>query len=258
MDGDVGPGHAKYPQLLQSPQRHLGYNIPVQSSHGRSLRGNTTKTPATRSTNTITYDFETSEHLYVLEADRDIESYPIVNMASCGPTSIQIPNSYGFDASEDSYTKVAEIPQKMRWTRIFPWPRLKHGYTWRVPRKLDDPRPFTVLMPGAQGQTAILPGTRITQLGEILADQTTKSPTATYVRNNIQDRQLPETSSRPIKEISSFFPPPSTFSQPFIKRHLLKASKHVYTRILPRITFSQFALSKCRSFLLLPPSHNLL
>jgi hypothetical protein len=109
-------------------------------------------------------------------------------MASCGPTAIQIPNGYGFDATEDSYTKVAEIPQKMRWTRTFPWPSLKHGYTWRVPRKLDDPKSFTVLMPGAQGQSAIIPGTRITQQGEILVDQTTKTPTATYLTNNIQDR----------------------------------------------------------------------
>jgi hypothetical protein len=81
----------------------------------------------------------------------------------------------------------AEIPQKMRWTRTFPWPRLKHGYTWRVPRKLDDPKSFTVLMPVAQGQTAILTGTRISEQGEILADKTTKTPTATYVTNNIQD-----------------------------------------------------------------------
>jgi hypothetical protein len=43
-------------------------------------------------------------------------------------------------------------------------------------------------MPGAQGQTAILPGTRISQQGEIPVDQTTKTPTATYVTNNIQDR----------------------------------------------------------------------
>jgi hypothetical protein len=76
------------------------------------------------STNTITYDFETTENLYALEADRDVESYPIVNAASCGPTAIHIPKSYGFDTTEGTYTKVAEIPQKMKWTRTFDWPKL--------------------------------------------------------------------------------------------------------------------------------------
>jgi hypothetical protein len=109
-------------------------------------------------------------------------------MASCGPASIQIPNSYGFEHVADTYTKVGQIPQKMRWTRTFQWPRIGHGYTWRIPRKLDDPKAFTILMPGAQGQTAILPGTSITQQGEILVHQTAKTPTAKYLTNNIQTR----------------------------------------------------------------------
>jgi hypothetical protein len=153
------------------------------------------------STNTITYDFETAEHLYVVEVDRDIESYPLVNMASCGPTAIQIPNSYGFDATEDSYTKMAEIPQKMCWTRTFPWPRLKHGYTWRIPRKLDDSKSFTILTAGAQGQTAMLPGTRITQQGEIFGGPDDQDPDG-----DLRDQQhtgqgkLPETSPRPTSD----------------------------------------------------------
>jgi len=140
------------------------------------------------STNTVTYDFETSEHLYVLEADRDLESYPISNVASCGPTAIQIPKSYGFKHGAESYTKIAQIPQKMRWIRTFPWPRLGHGYTWRMTRRIDDTKSFTILMEGALGQEAILPGTRITQQGEILAKHSNKTATAKYLTNNIQTR----------------------------------------------------------------------
>jgi hypothetical protein len=76
----------------------------------------------------MTYDFETGQNLYILQAERDLETYAITNAASCGPLATNIPISTRFNLMEDSYTKLAEIPQNMMCTKTFSWPRLQHGY----------------------------------------------------------------------------------------------------------------------------------
>jgi len=48
-------------------------------------------------TNTVTYDFESGECLYIYLADRDLETYKITSIHDCGPTSQRTPTSTGWD-----------------------------------------------------------------------------------------------------------------------------------------------------------------
>jgi hypothetical protein len=63
-------------------------------------------------TNTTTYDFETSQNLYILLADRDMETYTLTDATSCGPLAANIPISTGFNGTEDSYTNSRKYRKK--------------------------------------------------------------------------------------------------------------------------------------------------
>jgi hypothetical protein len=134
-------------------------------------------------TNVTTYDFETSENLYMLLADRDLERYELVNVGSCGPLAQQIPMSTGFNRVQDSYTKIVQIPHKMKWSHTFSWPRLHHGYMWRIPTNLEDENAFNVLMPSAQGEENVSLANRITQQAE---------PKVSHPRLHIAQPQVPD------------------------------------------------------------------
>jgi hypothetical protein len=60
----------------------------------------------------MTYDFETSQNLYIFLADRDLVTYAITKAASCGPLTTKISISTGFNWTEDNYTKLAEITKR--------------------------------------------------------------------------------------------------------------------------------------------------
>jgi len=80
-------------------------------------------------------------------ADRDLETYHITCMADCGPLGRQTGAADGWHKFADSYTKIAQIPDKMTWSKKFTWPKLRHGYMWHIPYDINDEKIFSTLMP---------------------------------------------------------------------------------------------------------------
>jgi hypothetical protein len=139
-------------------------------------------------TNTITYDFETGQNLYILLADRDMETYILIDNTSCWPLATHTQDRTGFHATENSYTKLAEIPEKMTWTRTFPWPQLRHQYIWEFPHPFNTPAAYTTLMPGAQGMIQVSDHNTITLQQELLVNKLRATDDKIYTANTVQPR----------------------------------------------------------------------
>jgi len=101
---------------------------------------------------------------------------------------MNIPMSTGFNSMEDSYTKLAEIPQKMMWSKTFPWPQLRHGYMWKIPVPVDNIASYNLLMPGAQGETQVNIKNNVSQQEELLTKKLQSISETTYMANTIQPR----------------------------------------------------------------------
>jgi hypothetical protein len=84
-----------------------------------------------------------------LESELTIEVFAAIRQRLL---ATNIPMSTGFNSKEDSYTELPETPQKMMWSKSFPWPQLYHEYMWRIRFAIDNPSAYNILMPGAQGQ----------------------------------------------------------------------------------------------------------
>lgn len=195
------------------------------------------------STNTTTYNFETSENLYILLADRDLEAYTLTDIQSCGPLAAHIPISTGFNSMEDSYTKIAEIPHKMMWSKKFPWPRLHHGYMWRLPIDIQNPDSFNVLMPGAQGEINVNDNNRLTQQEEILTSQLYSLGEVVYTSNTIQPRV-----SYPRMHMAQPKIPDETGIMKFRYAIRMSAETHLLFHLIP-----DHVRNSSRSFSLRPP-----
>jgi hypothetical protein len=103
-------------------------------------------------TNTTTYEFETSQNLFVVLADRTSETFTITAIGDTGPNTLRTNLSETFNNIEDDMTKIAEIPQKNCWEHTWTWPTLDHGYLWKHPSSFATTTEISVLMPGCQGQ----------------------------------------------------------------------------------------------------------
>jgi hypothetical protein len=78
-------------------------------------------------TNTTTYDFETSQNLFVVLADRTSETFRLTAIGDTSPTTLRTNLSETFNNIEDDMTKIAEIPQKNCWEHTWTCPTLDHG-----------------------------------------------------------------------------------------------------------------------------------
>ena len=102
-------------------------------------------------TNYLTFDFETSQNLFIAEADRNYEGIDINNVAQLGPNVQHTSTTLAFDENNDTYTK-EEIPQRMIWSKTIHFPHLQHNYAWK-PIDMSDVANVATLIPGGQGQT---------------------------------------------------------------------------------------------------------
>jgi len=180
-------------------------------------------------TNVTTYNFETSENLYILLADRDLERYNLVNIGSCGPLAQHVPLSTGFHNVQNSYTKLAQIPHKMTWSRTFSWPQLRHGYMWRLPDMLlNNEDSFNYLMPGTQGEETITAHSLLTQKAEIIVNHMHEFGESIYTSNTIQPRV-----SYPRLHMGQANIPDETGFMKFRYAVRMSAETHVLFHLLP-------------------------
>lgn len=123
------------------------------------------------------------KHHHVRFRDRPKPRHPLGRQ---GPRDVR--RHDGFDSVEDSYTKLAEIPQRMMWSKTWTWPRLQNGYMWHIPEYINNSASFNILMPGAQAQAQIGNNRIITQQEEIITHKLRSIADDIYATSNIQPR----------------------------------------------------------------------
>jgi len=120
-------------------------------------------------TNVTTFDCE-DRHMYITLADRDYKTYQVSSLQDVAPDKLRCPTHTEWNSTTDSYTKIAQIPPNMAWTRRFVWPQLGHGYLWDIGINIDDHNGYCVLMPGAQGIEQVNTMTKVTLQNEIITN----------------------------------------------------------------------------------------
>jgi hypothetical protein len=116
----------------------------------------------------------------------------------------------------------------MKWTRTFDWPKLKHGYMWKIPLEIDDTKAFTIFMPGAQGQVNVNQQSKVNRQGEMVLDQMYNVGEATNVAIIIQPRV-----SYPRLHMSQPQIPDETGHMKFRYAIRMSAETHVLFHLLP-------------------------
>jgi hypothetical protein len=108
------------------------------------------------STNVTVFDFEDGQPLYISLADRDYETYELTNTMQLAPYKLRALANKEWHKDADTYTKIAQIPTKNTWTKLFTWTKPSHNYLWEIGMRINDPALYRNLMPGAQGQTRLI------------------------------------------------------------------------------------------------------
>ena len=109
----------------------------------------------TGTTNTHTYDFETSQGLYFCTSKRAAIPLPLASEKDTGPYKVDsLPIEYVWGADWDHWDREI-IPQGYKKTYKIHFPRLQHNKFWRSANWSDKVNWF-YMVPGAQGyyQTA--------------------------------------------------------------------------------------------------------
>jgi hypothetical protein len=109
----------------------------------------------TGSTNTHTYDFETSQGLYFCTSTRAAIPLPLTKHTETGPFKVDtLPINYIWGDNWDHWKKEL-IPQGYKKTYTVTFPRLPYDHMWR-PRDWSSKDNYNYLIPGAQGITKTL------------------------------------------------------------------------------------------------------
>lgn len=152
-------------------------------------------------TNTLTWDFETSQNLFFAKADRQAESYLLNSAANTGPLSQHTQNTRLFNPNNDTYTK-EEIPQRLEKEITIRMPQLEHNYMYRAQQM--NPTEFRTLIPGAQGipstvtQTTTLQRELVNQdktlavNGQTQVNNTFMQPRVSYPRYHLGQPEIPD------------------------------------------------------------------
>lgn len=103
----------------------------------------------TGTTNQTTWDFETSQNMFIADADREPENFNLAAVAATGPLGQQTTQTQLFNANNDRYTKY-ELPQRNQYTREIHFQQLDNNYMWR-PADISAVTNFRYLIPMAEG-----------------------------------------------------------------------------------------------------------
>lgn len=85
----------------------------------------------TGTTNQTTWDFETSQNMFIADADREPENFNLASAAATGPLAQQTTQTQLFNANNDRYTKY-ELPQRNKYTREIDFQQLTNNYMWKT------------------------------------------------------------------------------------------------------------------------------
>lgn len=103
----------------------------------------------TGTTNQTTWDFETSQNMFIADADREPENFGLASAAATGPLAQQTTQTLLFNKNNDRYTKY-ELPQRNQYTREINFQKLTNNYMWR-PTDINEEENFRRLIPMSEG-----------------------------------------------------------------------------------------------------------
>ncbi|AYH52680.1 VP protein [Aedes albopictus densovirus] len=154
----------------------------------------------TGTTNQTTWDFETSQNMFIADADREPENFNLATVAATGPLAQQTTQTLLFNSHNDRYTKY-ELPQRNQYTREINFQQLTNNYMWR-PLDISNETNFRSLIPMSEGvYTTTSPNLRQTEFTDEttaydMSGATTKQTLfrnrTSYPRMHIAQPQVPD------------------------------------------------------------------
>lgn len=154
----------------------------------------------TGTTNQTTWDFETSQNLFIADADREPENFGLTAVADTGPLGQHTTNTNLFSANNDRYTKY-ELPQRNKYTREINFQQLDNNYMWR-PVDINNAGNFRYLVPMSEGvyatssanvrQTELTDETTSYATSGVTARQTLFRNRTSYPRMHVAQPQVPD------------------------------------------------------------------
>lgn len=127
----------------------------------------------TGTTSQTTWDFETSQNMFIADADREPENFNLGSVAATGPLAQQTTQTQLFNPNNDRYTKY-ELPQRNEYTREIDFQKLHNNYMWR-PMDISNVANFRYLIPMAEG---VYTTTSHNSIATELTDETTAYATS--------------------------------------------------------------------------------
>lgn len=154
----------------------------------------------TGTTNQTTWDFETSQNMFIADADREPENYNLATAAATGPLAQQTTQTLLFNANNDRYTKY-ELPQRNQYTREYDFQQLTNNYMWK-PTDISAAANFRRLIPMSEGvYTTTAATTKMAELTEQKSAWATSGKTTeaslfrnrtSYPRMHLAQPQVPD------------------------------------------------------------------
>lgn len=154
----------------------------------------------TGTTNQTTWDFETSQNMFIADADREPENFNLATEAATGPLAQQTTQTLLFNANNDRYTKY-ELPQRNQYTREYDFQQLRNNYMWK-PTDISAAANFRRLIPMSEGvYTTTAATTKMAELTEQKSVWATSGKTTeaslfrnrtSYPRMHLAQPQVPD------------------------------------------------------------------
>ncbi|ADV74759.1 capsid protein [Mosquito densovirus BR/07] len=154
----------------------------------------------TGTTNQTTWDFETSQNMFIADADREPENFNLATAAATGPLAQQTTQTLLFNANNDRYTKY-ELPQRNQYTREYDFQQLTNNYMWK-PTDISDAANFRRLIPMSEGvYTTTAATTKMAELTQQKSAYATSGKTTeaslfrnrtSYPRMHLAQPQIPD------------------------------------------------------------------
>lgn len=154
----------------------------------------------TGTTNQTTWDFETSQNMFIADADREPENYNLASAAATGPLAQHTTQTLLFNPNNDRYTKY-ELPQRNQYTREINFQKLHNNYMWRT-LDISAESNFRSLIPMSEGvytttsanvrQTEFTDETTAYATSGVTTRQTLFRDRTSYPRMHVAQPQVPD------------------------------------------------------------------
>nr|AVM80381.1 capsid protein [Ambidensovirus sp.] len=179
----------------------------------------------TGTTSQTTWDFETSQNLFIADADREPETYDVASSEATGPLNQQTKNTSLFNANNDRYTKY-ELPQRHMYTREINFEELHNNYMWK-PVDFSNAANYRTMIPTAEG-------VEITTKANTKIEELTQENDA-YATSKITTKQstFRNRTSHPRMHIAQPYVPDETGFMKFRYQVRMSTELHLNFHLLP-------------------------